>query len=76
MQNNFNAGDLQDIYAIVLNAAQQSNAGEAKQIIAALLQFSSTGDAYALHVALSKINATGDSVQTAMSCVSDYVSLV
>ena len=75
-QNNFSAGDLHDIYAIVLHAAQQSNARETQQIIAALLQFSSTGDAYVLHTALSKINAEGDALQNAMYSVSDYVSIV
>ena len=76
MQNTFSAEDLHDIYAIVLHAAQQSNAREAQQIIRALLQFSDTSDVYALHTALSKINAEGDAVQNAMLSVSDYVSVV
>ena len=69
-----NAADLNDIYAVVLQAAQQSNATAAKQIIAALLQFSNTGDAYALHTALSNINA--NTLQHALASVSDYVSIV
>lgn len=78
MQNNFSAADVHDIYAIVLHAAQQHNAAEAKQIIQALLQFSNTGDAYALHVALSNINTYtgGDALQNALANVSDYVSVV
>ena len=78
MQNNFSAADVHDIYAIVLHAAQQHNAREAKQIIAALLQFSDTGDVYALHTALSKINTYtgGDALQNALASVSDYVSIV
>ena len=70
------AADLQDIYAIVLNAAQQSNAATAKQVIAALLQFSDTSDVYALHTTLSKINAEGDAMHNALCSVSDYVSII
>ena len=79
MLNNIisNAADLHDVYAIVLHAAQQSNAAAKKQIIAALLQFSNTGDVYALHTALSKITTyTGDALQNALANVSDYVSVV
>ena len=79
MLNNIisNAADLHDVYAVVLYAAQQSSAREAKQIIAALLQFSNTGDVYALHTALSKITTyTGDALQNALANVSDYVSVV
>ena len=70
------AADLHDIYAIVLHAAQQSNAATAKQIIAALLQFSDTSDAYVLHTALCKINAEGDAMHNALCSVSDYVSII
>ena len=77
LNNIVSSADLHDVYSTVLFAAQQSSAREAKQIIAALLQFSNTGDALALHTALSKITTyTGDALQNAMLNVSDYVSVV
>ena len=77
LNNIVSSADLHDVYSTVLFAAQQSSAREAKQIIAALLQFSNTGDALALHTALSKITTyTGDALQNAMLNVSDFVSVV
>ena len=76
MHNIVSNEDLQNVYSVVLHAAQQCSAGEQKQVIAALLQFSSTGDALALHTALSNIVTYTSALGDACVYISNYVSVV